>query len=39
VSSAARGADQVLQTSNRAVPMMRAIRYPGLFSGMREALH
>jgi hypothetical protein len=37
--SAARGADQVFQTSSKAVPSMRALRYPGVFSGMREILH
>jgi hypothetical protein len=37
--SAARGADQMLQTSSKAVPSMRTLRYPGVFSGMREILH
>ena len=38
-SSAARVADQVLKTSREAVPSMRAIRYPGVLSGMGKILH
>ena len=38
-SSAASGANQVVQASNRAVPNMIGILYPGVFSDMREVLH